>query len=208
MFETASSRALLACLLAAIAIGSGTEKSIAADDPFTRIVVPKDGAGACYRRVYDTAHLKKTPRQRTTEILLSFRYDGSDGAHIERIALMQRGPQPILYIGGGCEWSGTANTDTSANLIIANVRARPSYDCIALTAPGSAEEGGYFLIDLAKDGNALTLYLDSPIYAMRGEDGRGPGKYVELGRDDRIFRLARTDAEACRALEKALPGLP
>jgi hypothetical protein len=186
-----------------------TNAIAADDDPFTRIVASKDGASACYRRIYDAAHLKKNPRQRTTEILFSVRYEGGNyGGHIERIALTQRGSPPFMYIGGACAWSQTANTDTSANLIIANVPARPGYDCMALTGPGSAEEGGYFLIDLAKDGQSLTLYLDSPIYAMRGEDKRGPGKYVDLGRDDRVFRLTRTGPETCRALEKALPGLP
>jgi hypothetical protein len=190
-----------------ILAGAGIPTTHASDDPLTRIVAPKDGAGACYRRVYDAAHLKRNPKQQTTDILLSFKYQ-ADKAHIERILLTQRGNQPPLYLGGGCEWSPTANIDTSGNRMIATYTKNAGYTCIALTGPGSAEEGGVFLIDLSPDGKSVTLHLDDQIYAMRGEDKRGVGNYVKFGREDRVFRLTRTDDAACRALEEALPDLP
>jgi hypothetical protein len=202
-----STRMVAGCLTAVILAGAGMPAARAADDPLTRIVAPKDGASACYRRVYDAAHLKRNPKQQTTDILLSFKYQ-ADGAHIERILLTRRGNQPPLYLGGGCEWSQTANIDTSGNRMIKGYTKDAGYSCIALTGPGSAEEGGVFLIDLAADGQSLVLHIDSPIYAMRGKDKRGVGKYVKFGREDRVFRLTRTDDAACRALEEALPGLP
>lgn len=200
-----SARALLCSLVVFVLTGAGP--GAAAEHPLTRIVAPKDGAGACYRRAYDAAHLKRNPKQQTTDILLSFKYQ-ADGTHIERILLTRRGKQPPLYLGGSCEWSRTANIDTSGNRMIASYIKNAGYTCIALTGPGSAEEGGVFLIDLSPDGKRVTLHLDDQIYAMRGEDKRGVGKYVKFGREDRVFRLTRTDDAACRALEEALPGLP
>lgn len=200
-------RIFAGCLAAAALAGSGAPAG-AAEDPLTRIVAPRDGASACYRRVYDAAHLKRNPRQQTTDILLSFKYQ-ADGPHIERILLTRRGKQPPLYLGGSCEWSSTdANIDTSGNRMIKSFTKRSGHTCVALTGPGSAEEGGVFLIDLAPDGKSVTLHLDDQIYAMRGEDKRGVGDYVKFGREDRVFRLTRTDDAACRALEEVLPGLP
>jgi hypothetical protein len=202
-----STRMVAGCLTAVILAGAGMPAVRADDDPLTRIVAPKDGASACYRRTYDAGHLLRHPKQQTTDILLSFKYQ-ADGAHIERILLTRRGKQPPLYLGGGCEWSQTANIDTSGNRMIKSYTKNAGYSCIALTGPGSAEEGGVFLIDLAADGQSLVLHIDSPIYAMRGKDKRGVGEYIRLGRDDRVFRLARTDDTACHALEDALPDLP
>lgn len=185
-----------------------TMPSTAVDDPLVRIVTPTDGASVCFERSYDAVHLKRNPRQQTTRILLSFRYQGNDGSHIERIALTRRGARPLLYFAGGCDWSERANRNTGGQRLMENYPKDAGYACIALTAPGSAREGGYFLIDLAADGRTVTLYLASPIESMQGADGRSSRGDVHLGRDDRVFRLQRTDASACRALEQALPNLP
>jgi hypothetical protein len=182
--------------------------SFAADDPLIKIVPPRDGASVCFERSYDAAHLKRRPKQQTTRILLSFRYQGSNGTHIERIALTRRGKAPPLYFAGGCDWSEGANRNTSGQSLLTYYPKNEGYACIALTAPGSAREGGFFLIDLARDGKSATLYFNSPIEAMQAAHGRGARGDVKLGRDDLVFWLRRTDASACRALEDALPNLP
>jgi hypothetical protein len=66
----------------------------------------------------------------------------------------------------------------------------------------SAEEGGDFPLDLQPDGTALTLYLDESIGAFAGADTRRRASRIKLGRDDRIFRLHRTDAVQCGELER------
>jgi hypothetical protein len=182
--------------------------SPAADDPLTRIVPPKDGTSVCFERRFDKAHLKRHRRQQTTHILLSFLYQGNDGVHIERIAVTRRGKAPLLYFAGGCDFSEQANRSSSGERLMHNYPKDAGYACIALTAPNSAREGGYFLIDLAEGGSTATLYLASPIESMQGKDGRGSPGEVHLGRSDRVFRLQRTDPSACRALEEALPDLP
>ena len=200
--------AFLTCVAAIILSAGAITTTLAADDPLTRIVTPKDGASACYRRIYDNAHLKRNPRQQSTEALLSFQYQGNTGIHFERIMLKRRGSQPLLYLAGGCDWSTTANRDGGGNKLMENYPKDAGYGCIALTAPGSAEEGGFFLIDFAADGKTATLYLDSPIASMNGKHNKGFNGRIELGPDDRVFRLQRTSAAACTALEKALPDLP
>jgi hypothetical protein len=182
--------------------------SLAAADPLTAIVPPANGASVCFERRYDARHLKRNSKQQTTHILLSFRYQGTDGTHIERIALTRRGKLPPLYFAGGCDWSKRANRNTSGQRLLTTYPKNEGYACIALTAPGSAREGGFFLIDLARDGKSATLYFNSPIEAMEGADGRGFHGDVSLGRSDLVFWMRRTDAAACRALEDALPGLP
>jgi hypothetical protein len=182
--------------------------SLAADDPLVKILPPKDGASVCFERSYGAAHLKRHPKQQTTRILLSFRYQGSDGVHIERIALTRRGNARPLYFAGGCDWGERANRNSSGQRLLSYYPKDAGYACIALTAPGSAREGGFFLIDLARDGKSATLYFNSPIEAMQAADGRGFHGDVKLGRNDLVFWLKRTDASACGALEKTLPNLP
>ena len=182
--------------------------TLAADDPLTGIVTPKDGASACYRRIYDNAHLKRNPGQQSTEALLSFRYQGNTGIHLERIMLKRRGSKPLLYLAGSCDWSATANRDVDGKKVMDSYPKAAGYACIALTAPGSAEEGGFFLIDLSADGKTAALYLDSPIASMSGEGNKGFNGRIDLGPEDRVFRLQRTGAAACTALEKALRDLP
>ena len=183
--------------------------AFAADDPLIRILPPKDGASLCFRRVYDEAHLKRLPGQQTREALLAFRYQGADGSHIESIKLIRRPPQPPLTFAGGCAWNPTsANIDTSGNRMIRSFAGKAGYDCIVVGAPGSAEEGGYFLIDLAADAKSATLHLDSPIAPWKGGRVGDHARHVDLGRDDRVFRLQRTDAAACAALLEETKDAP
>jgi hypothetical protein len=173
------------------------------DDPIARIISPTPGSSACFRRDYDAAHLKRVPAQTVVSVLLSFRY-GKEG-HVERIALRRRGSGEPLYFVGSCEWRAKANRDTSGNRIIKSYTKDAGYDCIVVLSPESAEEGGYFLIDLAADGKRLALYLDSPITTWGGSPERGTGG-VTLNRDDRVFRLDRTNAAACRPMEELIEG--
>ncbi len=143
-------------------------------------------------------------RQQSTEALLSFQYQGNTGIHLERIMLKRRGSQPLLYLAGGCDWSATANRDGGGNKLMENYPKDAGYACIALTAPGSAEEGGFFLIDFSADGKTATLYLDSPIASMNGKHNKGFNGRIELGPDDRVFRLQRT---RCRCLHRSRKGV-
>lgn len=202
---------LLRALAVAAFVAGGCAAPVAhaTDDPLLRILQPKDGASACYRRVYDPAHLRRLPRQQTTEALLSFRYRGDKGDRFESIRLIRRAPQPPLTFAGSCEWNPiAANIDTSGNRIIPAFTKTAGYDCIVLTSPTSAEEGGYFIVDLAADGKSAMLYLDSPIAPWLGGRKGDHAVHVDLGPDDQVFRLERTDAAVCAGLENATKSGP
>ncbi len=172
----------------------------AADDPLTRVVAPKDGATVCYQRICDNAHLKRNPKQQSKRALLSFKYQGDQGIHIERIMLTRRDKQPPLYFAGGCDWSEKANRDGRGDILMKGFPKDAGYACIALTASGSAEEGGMFLIDFPADGETATLHLDSPIRSMSAAAKSAKGGSIELGSADRVFRLQRTKCFGlCRA---------
>jgi hypothetical protein len=76
-----------------------------------------------------------------------------------------------------------------------------------MVSPESAQEGGYVLLDLAGgDGGSLTLHADSPAKARMKLDMKARAINLELGAEDREFRLARTDRAACSAMDKVLKG--
>ncbi len=80
------------------------------------------------------------------------------------------------------------------------------YDCIVMTSPPSAEEGGYTIIDAAPDAKSLTLFIDDPVTVQDSLDKDHDIKSFKLGREDRVFKLARTGQAACKPMEDALQG--
>ena len=186
---------LARALLIAAVLAAAPAHAEPARDPLARLM-KSDGDSLCFRRDYDAAHLKRHPGQATQAALLSFRNDAV------RIMLRQKGDEH--YIVAGCEYRKGAGYDTSGNLMIKSFKKPAGYDCIVIVAPSSAEEGGYVLFDPATDGRSLVLYLQSPITARAGLSGKATAYNVKLGREDREFRLARTDSAACKAMEEGL----
>jgi hypothetical protein len=64
------------------------------------------------------------------------------------------------------------------------------------------KESGDFVIVLAPDGRTLVLYLFDNIAAWSGTDQTHDSIALALGTEDLIFRLERTDTNACRAMEQ------
>lgn len=151
---------------------------------------------ACFRRDYDAAHLKRHPGQMTKVIMLSFRHDGV------RIQLEQKDRKAPRYIVASCDWSVEVNRDVRNHPIPLKKDAR--YDCIVITSPGSAREGGYAIIDPASDGQSLMLHLDNPVVVQDGLGKDDPAPWFRLGREDQKFQLTRTDAASCKRMEDGL----
>jgi hypothetical protein len=61
---------------------------------------------------------------------------------------------------------------------------------------GSAVEGGYLLIDPARDAKSLTLFLQNPIHAFDEKPGKAKG-FMKLGPEDLTFALTRIESETC-----------
>ena len=173
-----------------------------ADDPLARLIGSKVGNSICFSRTYDATHLNRIPGQATTAVLLSLRYDENDVPAI-RIALSQKG-KPVRYVVGDCHWSQEVNRDIAGKRLIKAFTKDAGFQCMAMMQRDSAEEGGDFPLDLQPDGTTLTLYLDDSIGAFASTDTRRQATRIKLGRDDRIFRLNRTDAGQCREMERGL----
>src|SRR5262249_40494648 len=147
-------------------------------------------------------HLKAHPIQKTQSAMLSLRYER--GQHALRIALLQKGRPGPVYIVGGCGWSEKANLDVQDKPLVREFKATSGLDCHAYAGLNSDEEGGDFPIDLATDGQSLTLYLVDQTSAWTGSNQRKKTIGLRLGKDDLIFRLERTDAATCRSMETML----
>src|SRR5262249_36462781 len=86
--------------------------------------------------------------------------------------------------------------------LIKAFKATSGLDCAAYAGLNSDEEGGDFPIDFAADGQSLTLYLFDQVSVWLGTNQKKRTIGAGLGQDDLIFRLARVDAAACKAIER------
>ncbi|HEX2215195.1 MAG TPA: hypothetical protein VHG27_00650 [Xanthobacteraceae bacterium] len=199
-------RALRAFTSAMLLIAGVAVMPARADDPLPKLIERKVGASLCFARDYDAAHLRRNPAQTVTAVLMSLRYERDDAPPTLRARLTRRGARAPLYVVGGCEWSAEANRDTSGNPLIRRYPKLAGVLCMAITGPESDEEGGEFLIDLPTDGRTLMLYFDPQVAAWSGPDQSRNAPRVNLGREDQVFRLNRTEAQQCRELETAVRG--
>jgi hypothetical protein len=188
-----ASAALLACLSAT-----------AFADPLADLL--KGDGGACFDRVYDKAHLDKHPGQQTIAVRLSLQRDEDGSDAVIRIALSDK--KRTNYIVGGCNWAAKANLDIDDKPLITAFKGPSGLDCYAMTSEdgSSAEEGGDFPIDL-KDGRSILLYLPEYIAAWPSVDRSKNAGFIELGKEDRVFRLDTADQASCRDMDKQLPWL-
>ena len=192
--KLSASAALLACLSAT-----------AFADPLADLLKQGNG-GACFNRAYDKAHLDKHPGQQATAVRLSLQRDEDGSDAIIRIALTDG--KRTNYIVGGCNWAAKANLDINDKPLIAAFKGPAGLNCYAMTSEdgSSAEEGGDFPIDL-KDGRSILLYLPDYIAAWPSLDRSKSAGFIELGKEDQVFRLDATDTASCREMNNKLPWL-
>lgn len=165
-------------------------------------------SGACFFRRYDEAHLREHPGQTTVSVRISLRRElpfTPEDARELRVEFRQKGHAKPFYVVGGCAWSEEANRDVRGVRLIQSFHEDAAAQCMARGGlGGSAEEGGDFPIDLAEDGASLTLYMDEGVSGWRGPDQKKKSTYLELTRQNRVFRLERVDPAACLELDKAV----
>jgi len=123
------------------------------------------------------------------------------------LAIVQRGDPAALFSQGGCEWSGTANRDTSNHRLIKTYPKEAGAVCLQSARPDvfesvSAEEGGSLILD-PRDRETLMVYLDDRLTLVRRAD-RARQCSVKFGPEDRVFMLARADAKECEAVKEAV----
>ena len=164
------------------------------DGPLANLLKSKTD-GVCFRRDYDAAHLERHPGQRTETIMLSFRRDGV------RIELKQKDRKAPRYITAACDWS--ENREVKGHPIQAFTK-KAGYDCLVVISPESAQEGGVVVIDPARDGQSLMLFMEDSVVVQDGLAKDDRALSFKLGREDRTFRLTRTDTAQCKAMDDAL----
>ena len=151
------------------------------------------GAVLCFGRDYSPEYLMQHPRQTTKSVLLAFQERG-----VTTVALIPR-TGASRQIPASCAWRDGAGIDTSNRKIIPNFDKPAGFDCL-VPVGNTDEEGGYLVIDPARDARSLTLFLQSPVSAADGKPGRARPYSLTLDREDRTFALARIDPTACASL--------
>lgn len=183
-----------AMILAAVASSASAQS----DGPASKVapalkqlLAARENNTICFVRIYDEAHLKRHPRQKVREISLAvtvehikednlFRYNFDMRAKIKGVAKLQR-------TGGEC---GHAYADTPSQ--------EKTVTC------GVECDGGGVVIEPQAGNQSLLVHL-----AYRGEEGRirmaacgesEEEKSIDLvsGADDKVFRLQKAPAQACR----------
>ena len=91
--------------------------------PLDDLIKPEVDASACFTRVYDAAHLRAHPRQKTTAMTVWLKYEPRPAARPAiglgvSLAITQRGDPAALFSQGGCDFGRPANRDTSNNRLI------------------------------------------------------------------------------------------
>jgi len=172
-------------ILVALAVAAVAAPALAMEAPdrgaFAKIL-PAPGGALCFRRVYDTAHLRAHPRQKVQEMTLFLRTRASETkpAAIANFALgaRRRTDRKILTVAGDCMGDP--------------VTCAP--DC----------DGGSMILETPAAGDGLLAKLgDGGIRFEVGCD-EGKGVYIERGVDDKAFLLRPAPARACRDLQKML----
>jgi hypothetical protein len=181
--------------------------------PLDDLIEPAAGKQACFIRIYDHPHLKAHPKQKTRAIVVWMKYDaiggGVPGVSLAvSLAITQRGDPATLYSQGGCEWSATANRNTSDNRLIAAYPRDAGAVCLQSARPDvfevlSAEEGGNLILDRGRDRDTLMVYLDDGLMMVKRANRARPLN-ISFGADDRVFMLRRTDLKNCAVVEEAV----
>ena len=172
--------ALIASLLVSLAFVS----SATADNPLDALI--SGGKEACFRRVYDDAHLKNNPRQQVTTMTLwitgnpDILQSGNTG-----LALTLRGKPEALFLSGDCQWGNFEGPPDW----MPTFKKEKGAGCVTSAVPdvfigvSSAEEGGAAILDPASDGKTMMVHLDDPSLVTRAK--RWDVVDVTLGPDDR-----------------------
>jgi hypothetical protein len=176
------------------------------DDPLAKLMPRRVGSSACFGRDYDAAHLKQHPGQATQSILLSLKYEIDASLHpFARVMMRRKDAKAPYYVLAGCEWNAqSAQHAKAAQRVLGATRDPNGLDCTALESTSSAREAGFFIIALSSDMRTAVVAFDDFVAAWRGMDQEKPAPDLALAVEDRVFRLARTSASACKPIDDGI----
>ena len=185
---------LLACLTLAGLIVVGQPAVAEGPESIAHLIgilAPEPGSKACYRRVYDKAHLAAHPKQTVTAmtfLIRVVRYDAQGERHHTPAT------KPDDWIGYqfamAVERRREGRTRRTSGDCFGYENARCSVDC---------DGGGVTLEKAAPDALLVRLADD---YGIRLSGACEGGVMLKPGSDDKAFRLAKVADNLCAALEK------
>ena len=187
--------------VAALAIVFALASSTASADPFSDLT---KGGDACFRRNYDAAHLRQSPRQQFTSMVVWIAAVPRLGIGNVGLAVTRRGDPDALFLSGSCEWG-----DYKPPIDwMPTFKKRGGAACITSAVPdvfesSSAEEGGTVMFDPARDGRSVVVHLDEQQVMVRRAN-RAKKIELKLGADDLVFLLRRTGLKDCEAVKEAV----
>jgi len=173
-------------LLLTLAVCGMATAAAAGDADNDRIIFGSDiGTGkayACFRRVYDTAHLKQHPKQNVTAmtLLVASTVDPEQGRQYSTaIGVKFRHASTEFQTGSGCQTGG--DNESALNCPI---------DC----------DGGTIDVRLRDAGS---IYVSIPYGALTWDPAKPddePSEQSRFGSDDKLFRLDRVAVSDCLPL--------
>jgi hypothetical protein len=155
----------------------------------------------CFTRSYDSAWLKAYSRQKLREARLALTRSQINEAAAVRIEL--KGDFAPYYAFGECSWYEEGlNRGVQDNVLDPSFQPTSGVGCHLYTdvTAASAEEGGDFPAAWIDGGRVLQMHLPDSFGAWRSHDASRNASYQELGAQDRIIRLERAEASACKTL--------
>ena len=183
-----------------IAIAAIAAAAVAAASPLETAMQANDRS-LCFSRSYDSAWLKAHKGQKIQEARMALTRSRLDGAARMRISL--EGKFRPYYLYGECSWyEGDLNRGVQNNVLDESFKPVSGVGCHLYTDVTlvSAEEGGDFPAEWIDGGRFLQIHLPNGFGAWRSRDVSRNAGYHELGANDRIIRLERAPASACKSL--------
>jgi hypothetical protein len=181
--------------------------AIAASAAAAMLVNPLEGAmkasgqALCFTRSYDSAWLKAHKGQKLREARMALTQSLRNGFTQMRISL--DGDFRPYYLYGGCGWyEGDLNRGVQDNILDETFKPTRGVGCHLFTdvTGASAEEGGDFPAEWAGGGRFLQIHLPDSVAGWRSYDVSRNADFHPLGAKDRIIRLERAPASACKQL--------
>lgn len=160
-----------------------------------------NGNVLCFSRSYDAAWLKAHKGQKAQHARMALTRGRLNASAQMRISL--KGKFRPYYLYGECSWyEGTLNRGVQDNILDESFKPTSGVGCHLYTdvTGASAEEGGDFPAEWIDGGRYLQIHLPDGFAAWRSLDVSRNADFHELGAKDRIIRLERSAASACKTL--------
>lgn len=172
------------------------------------VLVSRNGpAGICFRRVYDSNHLKRHAGQTISRMTVLLKPEAGSDSTAQSFSLYAaidlRNDPDRRYGMASCWWETGANLYGGRKRVLPFLASNDATRCMSGVNPNSAEEAGELVLGDQREGE--TLFVFNGFYQMRsGTPGARFMRDVAFGKEDQVLRLSKADMDACSGIEEAL----